>query len=219
METDGGTLYECWHLKQQHVPIRGCDIVVGFELPMNAIYQFERRGIRYIDVCDHPIRYGEQLYGLAGSFDFSRFKRSIREPEFEPADEQTPFVLIVGQVPFDRSLIHNRKLVKPEDFLPQIEAVKQSPVRVLFRPHPCGNGHGEELMRSLGIEVTHTPTYNLLASPMCGHVYGISSSVLYEARMFGVPSTFWCERERIKQYVPVAESMFVTDWFWKKLLA
>lgn len=222
LRTDGPTDTVCWHLSQSVVPIGRDTLVVGFELPMNALNQFDKLGIKYIDACIYPIRFCNTLYGIRANFELnSRFTAEIEPPTKFKCRLSFPknSALIVGQTVYDRSLVFDRRLVKLEEFEKDISALTSRFCNTVFRPHPHSETHGIAMMRNLGIGTCMEPTYNLLAHPNISHVFGISSSVLYECKYFGKPSTFWKERKQVQNYRPVKRETFISEAFWKDALS
>lgn len=226
LKTDLNTRRISWHLRQ---PEFDYDInrliVIGFELPKNSLYQFSKLKIKYINVAIHPIRFTQDL--IIG------VQSNVKLPDefildetqlccalsFKELNLPENTAIIVGQTSIDRSVIKNGKVVKLSDFERQIRKLVTKYNKVLFKPHPLElEPLGIEVIKKYNIETTTENIYDLLAQKNLTHVYGISSSVLYEAKFFGKEVTFWCERRENRYLKPIQSNIFVSSAFWAIML-
>ncbi|MCH8268974.1 MAG: hypothetical protein IH846_15805, partial [Acidobacteria bacterium] len=224
-------------------------VVVGFELPDVMIRLFQARGVPYLDFFIHPVRYLDDLFfGIRTNVAemFAVLKRHALPEELfhlqagihkatmrrvPPLQIMPNSCLFVGQTPVDKSLLVNGNVLSVENFSGQIKQIARSYQRVYFKPHPYGSEEGR-IMKVLGgtgkAEITRANVYHLLAQDNIQEVFGISSSVLYEAEYFGKKVTH-LSKNRLSLYGPQRASFdpwtfvpvfdaFYNPRFWSELL-
>ena len=197
-------------------------VVVGFELPDVMIRLFQARGVPYLDLFIHPVRYLEDLFfgirtNVAEMFEVLT-RHAVPEELFHmqagihkatmrrtpPLDIRRNTCLFVGQTPMDKSLLVNGNVLSVENFAEQIQQIARSSEKVYFKPHPYGSDEGQ-IMKILGgagkAEITRANVYHLLAQDNIQEVFGISSSVLHEAEYFGKKVTH-LSKNRLNLYGP-----------------
>lgn len=192
------------------------DFIIGFELPNNLIHLLSRRGVNYIDVNVHPVRFcDKRILGIRTN-DSSYLNKIV--PESYMYEQASKYIgtthvaetLVVGQTRIDRSLLKNGKLAKLEDFRFLFEAL--TPHKCAYKAHPLDMHNGKWLVEDLFFaDESDSNIYELLASPSLKRVIGISSSVLYEAKYFNKPSLFLQEREMLTNLIPVFEDVFFNE--------
>lgn len=223
-------------------------IVVGFELPDVLLRAFLRLGIDYVDLTIHPARFLDDIiFGIRTSIPeaFEALKRrGISEEIFHihaglhqaTVSRMAPLLippdscLCVGQTRVDKSLVSNGQILSLLDYLEDFKRIATRHTRTFFKPHPYAEGQ-EEILRALrklaDVEVTHDNVYRLLCDDQITEVFGISSSVVYEAGFFGKKATYLYRNpitlagpEAVFDpwaYVPVGDDL-LSPRFWADLL-
>ncbi len=228
--------HPAWHARQGLTP---ADLVIGFELPPNAIHQLGEQEVPLVGLTVCPIRFLDDIL-----FDFSCRRiagadgilgaRRVPEESFyvhaglvkaqmqllPPLGLPARSALLVGQTPIDQSLIENGRMLNLEMFEARLKTVLVRHAAVYFKPHPYGQSKAvTDYLRRLGIRVTTENVYRLLSQDEIEAVYAISSSVLSEARYFGKSAEFFRSTRPPADAMPVAPREFLTVNFWADLLA
>jgi len=226
----------CWHLMQKEFQnINHSEVlVIGFELPKNTKYQFEKKGIRYIDVIIHPIRYLADIIPAIKSFGIPKIQENfvIKDDAFyvyanilktqmqrvSMLNIENDTALIVGQTRIDRSLFTEEgKILNLLDFKKEILKICQKHAHVVFKPHPYETDPEVfDFMVENNIEITDKNIYALLANKNISTVCGISSSVLYEAKYFN-KEVQWFFPRNIDDYLPIRPDLFLSFEFWSNI--
>ncbi len=213
-------------------------IIVGFELSKRTIFQAAQKKIPCINVGFHPVRFGVDLY-MGLECNWRSCIEEYRAPNLEIAQEVSLIraamahkagiacppgsVLVVGQTPYDRSLIQNGVLMSLPMVWREFKKIASNSSAVLYKPHPLDSLHNDEITKDyfgLFKGVTRAdsiPIYRLLSEPNIKAVIGMSSSVLCEATYFGKESfplmdCWW------KTLVPIHGKHFLSTEFWSRLL-
>jgi hypothetical protein len=188
-------------------------LVVGFEMSpllQNILNQLD---IPFVDMRWHPLRFLDDIffgfssnrsevsaaiasYALSGQeVDFhvglhraTAIRRSafnIKGPSYE--------TLIVGQTPFDASLIYGGRIVTLVDHEDKIAELAKSG-SIAYRPHPFSPQPSPSvaaLLESYSIPLVNSDIdmYTLLCDEAVQRVVGLSSGTLDEATFFGLPVT------------------------------
>jgi hypothetical protein len=209
-------------------------LVIGCELPIGVRNRLLTLGIPFIDIILHPLRFlQDNAFGFLTSMPIS-IPRTVTDFEISEAvqtihsctecmseDQNTlgrkNVGLIVGQTEYDRTLFVQGKLTNLHTFRKEIKEVSEQHDLVLLKPHPYADPAQLTALKSSNIILTDTNVYKLLSQSEITAVYGISSSVLYEAPHFGKKVTFWGEKWA-EGYAPVLPSKFLSVHFWRDLL-
>jgi hypothetical protein len=178
-------------------PFRGRSLVLCFETPPVMESAFRILGIDFIDIGIHPVRFGNDLMlsmrasraDMAeriakyapnlGAFVKGYNGRPIQAPELRGAP------VFFAQCEKDRTLISEGRFCTWQRARRAIlEHVAGRPWFV--KPHPFGpdNTYVRGAVRAGAKLLTHN-TYDLLASGIPFEPFGLSSSVLTEAKLFG----------------------------------
>jgi len=223
-------------------------VVVGFELAESIKRLLSLLGIPFIDLGIHPVRFLHDVFFAVQTNDEAVFEAMLPDhaedptflgpagllaatalkfrPELRPQGES----LVVGQTRIDRSLIRGGRVVDLSDFAPALRAAVGDG-GVTFKPHPYANSDFGALSAGLSLprlHLTYENIYALLASDGLRRVIGVSSSVLMEARYFGLEavtlheSPFDIPARRADalpgQHLSIVEAWGDTD-FWRRALA
>lgn len=216
----------CWLETAHHRP----DLMIGFELPERTKWWLKSQAIPYVDVIAHPWRFlddlvlGLKVSGLdchlpavnpvLAKLQANLIAAQMFRQRFDGLPEGT--AVIFGQTKIDRSLMQDGEMLDLPVFKTEIDAVLSKHPAVLFKPHP-GRPEHNGLFSYMGATVTKTNAYRLMAHPSITHVYGISSSCLYEAHFFGKSTTSWGPNWAAG-YAPVLSTTFLSIGFWKNVL-
>lgn len=166
------------------------DLVIGFELPFYIRY----RPGRWVDVRRHVCRYPGEFYRIESSLDLEeleRFNELLLYPVREDRDRWGG--LLALQVHNDASLLlADGRFLGPWDFRDELEAWRATfetpddPIEVL--PHPLEpSSPWEPYLRGLLPRAVWTAPGIYPHLRRARSLCAISSSVLAEAKYFGVP--------------------------------
>lgn len=208
-------------------------LVVGFEISPLLQKILTRLNIPFVDVRWHPLRFLDDIffgfssnrgeisaaigsYALSGQevdFHVGLHKAAaIRRSAFNKKGPSLE-TLIVGQTPFDASLIHDGRIATLLDHKDSIaELAKLGSIG--FRPHPFSPHPSSPLAAFLehhGIPVVDCDAdmYELLCDESLRRVVGLSSGTLDEAAFFGLPVTRFIPEQF--RYLPHVADALQTD--------
>lgn len=217
----------CW---LEELPERP-DLLIGFELPERTKWWLRSKSIPFIDVIAHPWRFMDDLVlGLQMSqvalqpapvslvlakLQANLIASQMFRKRFDGYPEGT--AVIFGQTKIDRSLMRGGKMLDLPMFKDALDEVLRKHPAVLYKPHPHRAPDHNDQLAYMGATVTQTNAYKLLSHPSITHAYGISSSCLYEAQVFGKTATFW-GRDWADGYTPVSAQTFLSMGFWKSVV-
>lgn len=206
------------------------DLVIGFELPERALSQLTEHGIPWVDLIIYPIRYGPDLlfgarYHETNAIEFksseywqNEFKNWAFIERAKSARQgvliESSFALIIGQVEGDKSLVDAAPL--KEDMFPEHPMI-------YFKPHPYDTNNYSPWPSIEG------NIYKLLSEPTLQWVGGWNSSVLLEAKYFGVEThqlgpSWWKDHQplslsnllQINCYPGALRRSLGSDWGYQK---
>lgn len=170
-------------------------LVIGFELPDSVKKFFCRHDVSYLDYRMSPIRYLPDLqFALQtnwiprGTTDLyvahleaetikNRYWKNRTKSQFSQ-----PVTVLLGQCPYDASLIHEGKFLK-------LDYRSEPDELIVFKPHPLHKNFTIKTEMPGKIPITEMPIYDLLADPGVQKIVSISSSASFEAQQFGIQST------------------------------
>ncbi len=192
-------------------PLRGFELVIGFELSPNQIRAFCAGGIPFLDVSIDPIRFGPDIFfrmrtnddaigrmleaheiGLETLRPYASLLRSKVGRNLPVQAPDAPAILFVGQTYVDASLISGARLARAAGFIGELGQSLRHGQRLLLKPHPGGQTHQDMLhLRTAFPEarLINDNIYALLCAPWIERVITLSSSVAQEAALFGKPAT------------------------------
>ncbi|NTI78400.1 hypothetical protein [Rhizobium rhizogenes] len=186
-------------------------LVVGFEISPLLQKILNRLNIPFVDVRWHPLRFLDDIFfGFSSnrseiSAAIASYALSGQEVDFHvglhkaTAIRRSAFnnkgpsyeTLIVGQTPFDASLIHDGRISTLLDYEDRIAELAKNG-SIAFRPHPFSPYPSPSLAAFLehhGIPIVDSDVdmYELLCDESLQRVVGLSSGTLDEAAYFGLP--------------------------------
>lgn len=226
-KTDTKTSTECYHITRiKELGLNPTDcLIIGFEIPRNALYQFREMNIKYIDFFIHPIRFlDKRIIGYESNLIIPNDKDTIVEDikikakTFNPAILDKEYHLVIGQTEIDRSLISNGSKKWLMNFRQDLLEISED-APLLYKPHPLSKNYQVDIMKQLGADITKENVYKLMASDKIKSVVGISSSVLYEAEYFNKPALFLKKRWQMNVNNMIYEEKFFSKEFWIDLFA
>ncbi|MBP0494790.1 hypothetical protein [Roseomonas indoligenes] len=223
-------------------------VVIGFELAESMKRILSLLGIPFIDFGVHPVRFMDDVFFAVQTNDAAVFEAMLPDhaedgafygaagllaatalkarPDLRLGAE----TLIIGQTRIDRSLIRGGRVVDLSDFVPALRAAVGNG-GAAFKPHPYSHTDFGTLAAGFpfqALRLTYENVYVLMAAEELRRVVGVSSSVLLEARYFGVESVVFHESpfdipDRRAEAVPGQHLSVVDAWgdtdFWRRILA
>jgi hypothetical protein len=188
-------------------------LVIGFEIPPLLQKILSQLGVPFVDLRWHPLRFLDDVFfGFSSnrteaSAAIAAYALSRQDVDFHvglhraTAIRRSAFrdkgpsydTLIVGQTPFDASLIHDGRIVTLLDYEDSIAAcAKAGPIA--FRPHPFSPHPAPPLAaflqhQNIAIVDGNSDMYALLSDESVRRIVSLSSGVLDEATHFGLPVT------------------------------
>lgn len=218
-------------------------LFITFEASDRLKNDFRKRNVLFIDIIAHPIRFTRDItIGFQSSFCKLDSKWIITNEQIEieaslvkagcsylPGIEcKENSMLLLGQTPFDRSIIWKNKFLTFLDFEREIKELASKHNQILYKHHPYDIPQVSDRIfdSSYGIsgkEPLIVPkeinTYRLLCEPNISTVCSISSSVLYEAPFFGKKTVQLASKNLWSNYVPIKFETLITPMFWFHVLS
>ncbi len=209
--------------------------VVGFELPESDTHYLTSKGISWINIAIHPLRFLSDLhFDVQSSFDydFSKVAASLGEIAFcvsnlklkhgSWVDHFSKSTLVIfGQSPFDKSVYFDNEFKKLDNYLREIDELSSRHEKVIYRPHPyisCAATDALIIDRYKAQLSSEIDVYRMFASGEISTACSISSSVITEAKEFGVAAVYLEPRARRFGF-SINYSRLLNDClFWKKFL-
>lgn len=191
--------------------IRPDDLVIGYELSKGTKNLLDRIGAKWIDIWLHPVRYlddillaftasdpdvyaeiarfnvPESVYELYADLYGMNTRRMIDKGRITGIAPDS--ALFVGQTLNDVSICRDGEMLSILNFKEQIERTAQEYNAFYYSRHPYVKRGDEDILRyirKIGMLRTDIPSYTLISSGLVKKVVSISSSVLHEAKYFGV---------------------------------
>jgi len=200
------------------------DLVVGFEIPPVMRRAFASRGIDYLSLHNHPIRFLKDLTfgaysnspGIVSSLaacscpkreiELQVARMSARFARLDPVQTRLPdgCPLVFGQTPLDASLISEGRLAVLEDHQEILSELLKDNAQVAFVRHPSADWPRKtiEFLRTrLGKTVLCIAGNNyplIMSGRPLGQLVTLSSSIGVEAREFGYDVHFCLADPRAK---------------------
>ncbi len=224
------------------------DLIIGYELSEQTRRLLDHIGVPWVDIWLHPIRFlddilfafsssEQSVYEAIKSFRVSedvfylyadrlriQFYKGYRRPvvPVEPGS-----ALFVGQTLDDKAVCRRGKMLNVLHFKKEFEAAGAEYGHVSYSRHPYVRKGDEAILRYVKnsgfAQVVDYPAYHLLASGKIAKAFSVSSSVVYEAKYFGLKTEFLFKpvirygeqygREHLSIY-----QEFVSPHFWSKIL-
>lgn len=228
---------------------RTTDLFIGYELSDQTRALFDRIGLAWIDLWLHPVRFlddilfgfnasSQEVYEAMSPFHikedtFALYANRLRIQNYRGfLRKNYPILdgaaLFIGQTVMDKAVCDHGKMLSVLDYKEEFEEAGRRYGHVYYSRHPYVNDTDQEIMEYVRAcpfaEVTDIPAYALLASDHIRHVFGISSSILHEAKYFKCEPHFLYKpcfqygSQFGKDYLSVYQE-FVSPHFWAQALA
>lgn len=228
----------------------GESLVIGFELPDIFMHMFDELGIHYIDIINHPVRFMDDIFFGFRTNNEAIYRRLI-EYNIDPnvyiiqaglhkatisrmKQKNIPInsALFTGQVDVDKSLISNGKILNLLDFHAEFESIARKHEKVYYKKHPYANQNEaiEQFLKQFkNVEYIDENFYYLLGQQNIVSVYSISSSTVYEAKLWGKHSEYFYQSpfelvhdkkdtsSALRSYIAVYNEFFDPK-FWADIL-
>lgn len=194
------------------------DLIFGFEMSPGMRKWIETRGIKFINLTFHPLRFLSDLYFLITSNDYSivdalsEFSLTDSDLEFckdnffAIASRNTQIIpwipegtcVIASQTLSDQSVISESKFLNLNFFKERIICESEKHPFSIILPHPYGDPMWkieEDVLRSIGGNAMIMPIngYQLISDPRVSKVISISSGLGCEAKCLGKDVDFLLE--------------------------
>ena len=209
--------------------------VLGFELPDHVLDTLNKRGVPWVNLAVHPIRFLDDLYlDVNTSFKYNIEEHSASEAlikycaslQFPNAQKRTRCtqqagraLTIFGQTPFDKSVYFDSQFRLLDSYFAELDKLANDYDRIYYRPHPHLSDENVDalVLARYGAELAaQRDLYPWMASGDITEACAISSSVLTEAPYFGVDA-FYLEPRARRFGPPISYRSLVDDIsFWAK---
>lgn len=205
-------------------------VVIGFELPANLRMILAQSARLLVEIEVAPIRFMDDLLLTVTSANehlnaaFARVQISQREivwqlelarhhmnpPTIESESLPPRVALLAAQTRVDRSLVVGGALIDLAAYAGRIRTIADEHDLLLIAPHPHGGGEISGILALLdipGVRITTGNSYRLLATGRVHSLVAISSSLLAEAKYFGVETICMGERQPLQGHMIRAQAL------------
>jgi hypothetical protein len=190
-------------------------LVVGYELSINTRAVLDILGVRYIDIWLGPIRFLEDLtfalysndYSINLALDSQTISDSyikaqaavLKVQSYRGFSKRKSFIskgsaLFAGQMLVDKALLKNGRMLNVLDFKKEFEAITKKYSTVYYARHPFLKGGDEDIMAFIksfrNVQVSSETGYMVISDDNLEAVYGITSSLISEAKYFVSESVY-----------------------------
>ena len=210
-------------------------LIIGFEISNIDKNYLNKQGYDWISLSIHPLRFMDDLYfSLETSMNIDLARNSVSNgfidmsvkalrqrynPNFKK-QETRKSLCILGQRQDDKSVFINNTFKKLQDYTEKLDFLVNDFDEVLYKPHPYND---DQLADEYIQERYHTKRlneddiYKVFSLKEISSFCAISSSLLYEAKSFGLESIF-LDNSPLKYSQPVSYRLLVEDKaFWSKI--
>lgn len=208
-------------------------IVFGFEMSDNELELYSKLKIPWINFGINPLRFLDDLYFSIKTnmnLDFSSFEASeatislclknIYSRYKNKSKCYGDALLIIGQTPFDKSVLINNDFKSLKDYSNEIDLIAKDYETVLYKPHPhqsCELIDKYILERYNAKLLSNENIYSLFINNPQIKICGINSSVLFEAKCFNLNVSF-LERSKSKFDKAINYKLLIYENnFWEKV--
>jgi len=209
--------------------------VLGFELPDHVLDNLNKRGVPWVNLAVHPIRFLDDLYlNVNASFQYNierhaanealiKYCASLQLPSVQErtrcAQRAGRALTIFGQTPFDKSVYFDSQFRLLDSYFAELDELAKGYDRIYYRPHPHLSDENVDalVLARYGAELAaQRDLYPWMASGDISAVCAISSSILTEAPYFGIDA-FYLEPRARRFGLPINYRSLVDDIsFWAK---
>lgn len=224
----------------------GDSLVVGFEIPPVIEHFLNRRGIPFVGVTIHPVRFlddvflalrsnvpalQEQLFAERIDDRFIRLMAGIQSASAARAITEAikpDSALLIMQTWYDQSQIQNGAFVSCGEYVDEISKIADQHSELLIKEHPLAPNPATALIQSSipNLRMITGNVYGYLSAPEVTKLVTMSSSVGIEAPYFGTAVHFLL-RAPMNQRITVdddpsgyvgVEVGYLNPDFWRDLL-
>jgi len=185
-------------------------LVIGYELSQQTRRVFDRIGQPYIDIWLGPVRFLDDLTFAVRASDpkiNERIDKFALDPEYIQTQARILKVqsyrgfsrqglvispnsaIFVGQLLTDKALLKDGQMMSLLDFKDEFSEITKRHSKIYYARHPFlkeGDEHILSFARSFrNVVMSETTGYGILCHENIAAVYGITSSLVTEARYFG----------------------------------
>ena len=209
--------------------------IIGFEISKVDINYLNKEGYNWINLSIHPLRFMDDLYfSLESSMDLDLSRNlvstafidmsvkalSLRySPDFGK-EETKKTLCILGQRQDDKSVFINNTFKKLKDYTEELDCIVKEFDEVFYKPHPYNDDKkADEYIqdRYQTKTLNEDDIYKVFAQKKISSLCAISSSLLFEAKSFGIESIF-LDNSPLKFGQPVSYRLLIEDeTFWSKV--
>ncbi|MEY8213034.1 MAG: hypothetical protein RPR97_00985 [Colwellia sp.] len=193
--------------------LKGCEILVGYEMSLQTRTLLDRANINYIDIWLHPVRFmDDNLYAFRSNnsqinkevFNFNLSEKFYYvyadrmkivnyrgwDRKYAKLDKQlnTNSALFIGQTLSDKAVCRDGNMLTLLDFKKEFKAATKKFGQVYYSRHPMLRGEDTEIIDYVksfsNASLIEAPAYNLLCCDAIKYVFSVSSSLVAEAKYF-----------------------------------
>ena len=210
-------------------------LVFGFEVSKVDINYLNQEGYDWINLSIHPLRFMDDLYfslETSMNIDFARNSvsagfiemsvKSLRQrynPSFKKQKTRKK-LCILGQRQDDKSVFINNTFKKLQDYTEKLDALVKEFDEVFYKPHPYNDDPlaDEFILDRYQIKrLDEEDIYKVFSLEEISSYCAISSSLLYEAKAFGLESIF-LDNSPLEFSYPVSYRLLIEDKiFWSEV--
>ena len=211
-------------------------LIIGFEISKVDIKYLNQEGYDWINLSIHPLRFMDDLYfslETSMNVDFARNSVStgfidmsvkVLKQRYNPnfkKQETRKKLCILGQLPDDKSVFINNTFKELRDYTERLDYIVKDFDEVLYKPHPYNVDKKADkyIQKRYNTKLLlEEDIYKLFSQKEISSFCAISSSLLYEAKSFGLESIF-LDKSPLKFSQPVSYRSLIEDKeFWSKIL-
>lgn len=209
--------------------------IIGFEISKVDINYLNKEGYDWINLSIHPLRFMDDLYfSVESSMDLDLSRNSVSTGFIDMSvkvlsqryslnfgkQETKKTLCILGQRQDDKSVFINNTFKKLEDYTEKLDSIVNEFDELLYKPHPYNDDNKADQFiqdRYQAKTLNEDDIYKVFSQKTISSFCAISSSLLYEAKLFGIESIF-LDKSPLKFGHPVSYRLLIEDeTFWSKV--
>ena len=209
--------------------------IIGFEISKVDINYLNKEGYDWINLSIHPLRFMDDLYfSVDSSMDLDLSSNSVSTGFIDMSvkalshrysldfgkQETKKTLCILGQRQDDKSVFINNTFKKLEDYAEKLDSIVKEFDEVLYKSHPYNDDNKADQFiqdRYQTKTLNEDDIYKVFSLKKISSFCAISSSLLYEAKSFGIESIF-LDNSPSKFGHPVSYRLLIEDeTFWSQV--